>query len=226
MKLTVCIAVLLSSAATMLADDAAQILKGAEDTYNALNSYDFEGTTVSETRVGSTDTKSETTFVVAYEPSKFRIEYDYPTAGNWIRVSDGKTLWKYRSLTKELNKTAASEYDVHEIMGSPIGSLYHISQGLANPSVVGSETVTAGGQSFDCYIIQADNPGAVVMNKAKALPVKFWIDKKSHLVVREQSGSVSGGAKGTEDLQTVNFTRLDVNKPIPDTVFTFTKPRK
>lgn len=227
MKALVYMAALLSFGVAAWADDAAQILKNTEDTYTNLNSYRFEGTTVSETRMGSTDSKSETTFVVAFKPAnEFRIEYVYPTAGNWVRVSDGKTVWKYRSLTKELNQAPETDYDLQMLDGSPVGVFSHISQGLANPSVVGSEQVEAGGQTFDCYVIQADHPGAVETGNAKALPVKLWIDKKTHLVLREESGSQSHGSNPTENLQTITFTRLDVNQPVPDDLFVFNRPKK
>ncbi len=230
MTFIVCMAVLLMSAMTALADDAAQILKTTEDTYSNLKSYRFEGTTTSETKMGATDSKSETNFVVAFKPAnEFRIEYVYPTAGNWVRVSDGKTLWRYRSLTKEMNKAPLTDYDLQMLDGSPIGVFTHISTGLANPAVVGSDSVTAGGQTFDCYIIQADHPGAVEMGNAKALPVKLWIDKKTHLVLREQSGSASHAAHGstaTENLETITFTHLDVNQPVADDLFQFKQAKK
>lgn len=62
---------------------------------------------------------------------------------------------------------------------------------------------------------------------AKALPVKLWIDKKTHLILREESGSVShGGATTTENLETVTFTRMDVNQPVADDLFEFSKSKK
>jgi outer membrane lipoprotein-sorting protein len=220
MRAILCMAVLLSSGAAAMSDDAATILKTTEDTYTNLNSYRFEGTTQSESKIGSSDSKSETTFIVAFQPAnEFRIEYVYPTAGNWIRVSDGKTLWKYRSLTRELNKAPVADDDSQMLAGSPVGSFTHLSQGLTNLSIVGSEPVSAGGQSFDCYVIQADNPGAIEVGNAKAMPLKLWIDKKSHLVLRERSGSMARGSTPSENIQTVTFTRLDVNQPVPDDLF-------
>ena len=98
-----------ASAGLILADDAGQILKQTEDTYRGVKSYHFEGTTVSETRVGGSVSKSETQFVVAFEkPNKFRVEYVYPSAGNWVRVSDGTKTWKHRSITKEMTEAAAA----------------------------------------------------------------------------------------------------------------------
>jgi outer membrane lipoprotein-sorting protein len=227
MKTAVSMAVLLLSGGFARADDAAQILKNTEDTYSNLNSYRFEGTTVSETKMGSSDSKSETTFVVAFKPAnEFRIEYVYPTAGNWVRVSDGKTLWRYRSLTKELNKAPVNDYDVQMLDGSPVGVFSHVSQGLANPAILGSEPVTAGGQSFDCYVIQADHPGALEATNSKALPVKLWIDKKTHLVLREQSGSEGRGSNPTQNLQIITFTRLEVNRPVADELFQFSQAKK
>src|SRR5271156_4605635 len=89
------LALILSSASCLLADDASQILKQTEETYRGVKSYRFEGATLSETKVGGSVSKSASSFVVAFEkPNKFQVEYVYPTAGNWVRVSDGKMTWK------------------------------------------------------------------------------------------------------------------------------------
>src|SRR5580704_12101182 len=108
-------------------NDAGKILRQTEDTYRALQSYRFEGTTISETKIGKSVSKSETSFVVAFQkPNKFRVEYVYPTAGNWIRVSDGKTTWKTRSLTKESTQGAATDDDLGILDGSPVSPFWNI----------------------------------------------------------------------------------------------------
>src|SRR5882724_11311004 len=75
------------------AEDAARILAQVSSTYQGLTSYHFEGLTVSESKTKNVDSKSETQFVFAFtQPNRFRVEVRYPQAGNWVRVSDGKTL--------------------------------------------------------------------------------------------------------------------------------------
>src|SRR5579872_5273744 len=126
---------LVLSASYALADDAAQILKNTEETYRNLKSYAFEGTTTSETKMGSTISKSETSFVVAFkQPNEFRLEYDYPSAGKWERVSDGKTLWNHRTITKESNETPATDDSLRMLDGSPIAVFSDIGEGVTKAS--------------------------------------------------------------------------------------------
>ena len=102
----------LSFAGYLMADDASDVLKSVANTYQNLRGYYFEGSTLSETKMGNNDSKSETKFVVAFEsPNRFRVEYIYPTAGNWIRVSNGTNTWKERSISKDFSKAAAVPED-------------------------------------------------------------------------------------------------------------------
>ncbi len=213
------------SASFALADDAAQILKNTEETYRNLKSYAFEGTTTSETKMGASISKSAMSFVVAYkEPNEFRLEYDYPAAGKWERVSDGKTLWNHRSITKESKETPVTDDDLRMLEGSPVATFSDLGEGAAKATVVGSEAVSIGGQSFDCFVVQFDQPNPRAEGAAKPLPVKLWIDKTRHLVLRQVSGSEGrNGGSSTENTRTVNFTRVDVNQSIPDDLFHFKK---
>src|SRR5579885_1706483 len=154
-KLTVVACVFLAGR-VFAAEDAAQILKAVEQTYQNLTAYEFKGITSSETRVGGTVSKTETQFAVAFKPpNEFRIEYDYPSAGEWIRASDGKTLWNKRSITKEFTETPATDDALRMLDGSPVAAFENLTQDLQNPKIAGSEAVTVGGQSYDCYVIEA-----------------------------------------------------------------------
>ena len=218
------IALAVASAGLILADDAGQILKQTEDTYRRVKSYHFEGTTVSETRVGGSVSKSETQFVVAFEkPNKFRVEYVYPSAGNWVRVSDGTKTWKHRSITKEMTEAAATEDDLGILDGSPVSLFWNIGENAANPSVAGSESIEVGGKSHDCFVVQVQLPTPTDATGAAALPAKLWIDKSNHLVLREVSGSPSqrkGGPGG--NTRTTTFTYAEVNQAVPGDLFHLT----
>jgi outer membrane lipoprotein-sorting protein len=201
-------------------DDAGKILKLTEDTYRGLQSYRFEGTTVSETKVGGGVSKSETSFVVAYQkPNKFRVEYIYPTAGNWVRVSDGKTTWRRRSLTKESTEGAAKDEDLGILDGSPVSPYWNIFEHVAKPSMTGSEAIDIGGKSHECFVIQVEPTGLSVRPGMQAAPGKLWIDKSNHLILREVNRSVAQGSKGAENTQTVSFTQAEVNQTVPDDLF-------
>jgi outer membrane lipoprotein-sorting protein len=212
-------------ASLVLADDAAgvdaaKILKQTEDTYRGLESYRFNGTTVSETKVGGGVSKSETAFVVAYQkPNKFRVEYVYPTAGNWVRVSDGKTTWRRRSLTKESTEDAAKDDDLGILDGSPVSPYWNIFEHASKPSMTGSEAIDIGGKSHECFVIQVEPTGLSVRPGMQAAPGKLWIDKSNHLILREVNRSIAQGSKGGENTQTVSFTQAEVNQAVPDDVF-------
>ena len=210
-----------ASAGFVLAQDATQLLKTTAETYRGFKSYHFEGNTVVETKVGSNVSKSETAFVVAFQqPNQFRLEVIYPSAGNWVRVSDGKTVWKYRSITKELNKAAATDDDLRLLASSPLAAFSRIDEGATNASVVGSDTVTIDGKNFDCYVVQLEQPSTKT-DAAQPLPTKLWIDKSGHLILRQIGGSASHGAgsTSTENTRTTTFTLAAVNQPVPDELF-------
>lgn len=210
----------------LAADDAAQILKTAEQTYQNLTSYEFKGVTTSETKVGASVSKTETSFAVAFKtPNEFRLEYDYPSAGDWVRASDGKTLWNKRSITKEFSATPVADDDLRMLDGSPIATFANLTDGVQNPSVVGSEAVSIGGQSFDCYVIQFQRASTTASGAAAAVPIKLWIDKSRHLVLKQVSGSDGGPAstKSTENERTVSFTEVVVNSAVPDDLFHVSK---
>jgi outer membrane lipoprotein-sorting protein len=205
-------------AASAMADDAAQILKNTQETYRNLKSYDFEGTTTSETKMGAKVSKSETSFVVAYkEPNEFRLEYDYPSAGKWERVSDGKTLWNHRSITKESKQSPLADDDVRMLEGSPVAVFSQVGEGVTKATVAGSEAVSIGGKSFDCFVVQFEQGSATQGSR----PVKLWIDKTRHLVLRQVTAPEANGS--TENTRTMMFTRVEVDQTVPDELFRFKK---
>jgi len=203
----------------LLGDDATQILKTTEDTYQNLKSYQFRGVTTSETKVGTSISKSETSFYAAFkQPNEFLVEYDYPAAGSWVRGSDGKTAWNRRSITKEFTQSPATDEALRVLDGSPIAAFDAIAQGIQNPQLAGSEPVSIGGLHYDCYVIQFDRAGTP--GGGQPLPVRLWIDKTRHLVLKQVSGSQArNSGNSTENTRTVSFTEVDVNSPVPDDLF-------
>jgi len=219
------LALMMLSTGFLLADDASQILKQTEETYREVKSYHFEGSTVSETKVEKSVSKSESSFVVAFEkPNKFRVEYVYPTAGNWVRVSDGKTTWKHRSITKELTQAAATEDDLGILDGSPVSPFWNIGENASSPTVAGSDSIDVGGKNHDCFVIQMQAPAPADRPGTEALPIKLWIDKSNHLILRQVSGSVTQGkGKAGTNTRTMTFTYAEVNQTVPDELFRLAK---
>lgn len=212
------------------ADDAAQILKTTEQTYQNLTSYDFKGVTASETKVGKSISKTETAFEVAFKPpNEFLLEYDYPSAGTWARASDGKMLYNKRSITKEFSAQPVTADDVLMLAGSPIAPFVDLTKGIQNPSMAGSEALTIGGKNFDCYVIQFEQPSQSSSGASVAVPVKLWIDKTRHLILKQVSGSdeAPGSSKSTENQRTLSFSEVVVDaSAVPDQLFHLSKPSK
>jgi outer membrane lipoprotein-sorting protein len=216
-----------SCAGILLADDATQILKTTEDTYRNLKSYQFKGTTTSETKVGTTISKTETNFAVAFkQPNEFLLEYDYPTAGSWVRASDGTTVWNRRSITKESTESPATDDALRILDGSPIAPFTTVTEGVRNVTLVGSEPVAVGGQNFDCYVIEfarARSVGGV----ARSSTLKLWIDKSRHLVLKQVSESAANGSgTSTENTRTISFTQAEANLDVPDDLFHLSKKHR
>lgn len=200
------------------ADDAGQIVTSVADTYRNLKSYRFEGETVRH--MGARESADELKFDIAFEgPDKFRISYKYPTAGDWIRVSDGKTLTRYRSISKQVNAAAASPGDVRLIDSTPIARYSHLDDVAAKAKLVGSEQLSVNGRPVDCYVIEV--PGEKPpFEGIKSLPTKLWIAKDSHIVYREESGTESSSGRET---RTTTYTYIQTSGDIPDTLFAFSK---
>lgn len=206
------------------ADDAAQILKTAEQTYQNLTSYDFKGVTASETKVGKNVSKTETNFEVAFKPpNEFLLEYDYPSAGSWVRASDGKMFYNKRSITKEFSATPATQDNVLILDGSPIAPFVDLTKNISNPSLAGSEALTIDGQNYDCYVISFTRPDVTATGPV-TVPVKLWIDKSRHLILKQVSGvEDAGSVKSSENQRTLSFSLVKVNSAVPDEIFHVSK---
>ena len=216
--------------ATGLCEDAMRILGKVGQTYRGSTSYHFEGTTVSETDSAAGKSTSETEFVVAYTaPNKFRVEFRYPNAGNWIRVSDGRTLSRYRSITKELKQEAASAGDLDILKGTLLVSFQDIDQGVKKATLLDPESVNIGGQRADCYVLEVKRDQPNLLRDTEPLPEKLWIDKARLIVLRRVSGTKSitqSADKETENLLTTTFSVARINEPVDDTLFAFNVARK
>lgn len=215
-------ALLTGSSRALRAEDAGELLAKVGETYRNLKSYQFEGTTLSESKTKSADSKSETEFVVAYaEPNRFRVEVRYPQAGNWVRVSDGKTFSRFRSSTKEFRQEATDPADVRLVKGTIIGTLEHIDRGATNAKLVGSEKVTLDGHDVDCHVVEFQPSGQSLLPGMQILPSRVWVDKERFLVLRHVTGTRAGGnsEQSTTNTMTTTFTVAKINEPVTDSMF-------
>jgi hypothetical protein len=202
------------------AQDAKSILARVAMTYSGLRNYHIEGRTRSETAIAGQISKSEMRFVVAYEaPNRFRIEFRYPNAGNWLRVSDGVTYVESRSIKGEYTRKPATSATLRVLRSSPLA----VFEGLINtahyPLLMRSDFVFPEAGPVDCYLIGFESrrplrkgewPGASMV----------WVDKKNYLVLREDirtSFVAHGVLSENRSVTEIDFAR--VNDEIPQSLF-------
>ncbi|HLJ17214.1 MAG TPA: hypothetical protein VKV15_22155 [Bryobacteraceae bacterium] len=210
--------------------DAQTILQKVADTYANLKSYHFEGVTVAETKASTTDSKSATEFSIAMSPpNKLRVEFRYQNSGNWVRVSDGKTTLRYRSLTKELKKDPASPDDLDILRGTPISSYDHITDGMKKATLLPEESLEVNGKSVPCYVVEVEYTPGLLLAGMEQMPTRYWIDKARNIVLKQVTGTRSATqdpSRSTVNTRTTTFTTASVNEDVPDTMFAFNPKQK
>ena len=209
--------------------DAAEILARAAEVYQALTSYLFEGKSFTETTAGGKPSETGMEFTVAYQaPDKFRLEYRYPNAGNWLRVSDGKFLLESRSMEKGSKRTPATAWTIRALKSSPIANFERLSQTAQNPAVFRSETSEAGGKPMECDVIQFTSHRRELRDNETPGVSLVWVAKDSGLVLREEiSTSALLGKNTTQSKRTTVIERYQVNEDLPpDTFQTETAKKK
>lgn len=209
------------------AQDANEILAKAGAAYQSMTSYHFEGKITSKTDMGGKSTESETQFVVAYaSPDQFRVEFRYPTAGDWVRVSDGKTYTAYRSISKQLDQSPATSDSLRVLEGSPVASFDDLAEGRKNAKVVGTEPVMVDGKAVDCYVIEFDARPRNLPEGTSQLPTKVWVDKQRMIVLRRALKTQAGkGDHLTVNERTIEISSAQVNQPVAPTLFAFDRTR-
>jgi outer membrane lipoprotein-sorting protein len=204
--------------------DAKAILGKVQTAYGYLRSYDFKGTTTESTTLDGKASSQVTHFEDAFSPpNKFLVVYHYPTAGDWIRVSDGSTLYRYRSLTKQVQKTPVKKEDVSIPDSAFVLDYLQLQMKTTDPKLTGSDTLTVDGQPHDCYVVEG-HVSRLVPSGTTVLPTKWWIDKKTFLVLRQvEATSIKLSGHTTQNTRDMMFTMAQVNQTVPDTLFAFKK---
>lgn len=209
-------------------DDARAILAKATEAYQSLRSYYFEGKTTAETTIKGKTTRSELGFVVAFEaPDRFRLEFRYPSAGNWLRVSDGKFLMESRSITKETRKTPITQSTIWTLKSSPLYNFERLSETAENPMLIRSDTVEVDGKQFDCHLIQFTSHRRELREGETAGPSMVWVAKDTALVLREEirtSASVRGEVSESKRVTTIE--RFGMNENLSGGLLSTGAPRR
>lgn len=199
------------------AQNAKAILTNVAKAYRELSNYRMEGRTITETIISGQKSKSEVRFVVAYEtPNKFRIEYRYPDAGTWVRVSDGITFTESRSLDHEFKQKSATAATLRVLRSSPLEVFEHLTKTARYPVLMRSEAVNTKDGPVDCYLIGFESQRRPLRKNEWPGPSMVWVDKKNYLVLREdiRRSSVEHGVL-SENRTVTEIEVAQINHEIP-----------
>lgn len=212
----------------LAADSAQQLLEQVSRRYQELKTYHFEGKTVSQSILNGKATETETGFTAAFEaPAKFRLEFRYPTAGNWLRVSDGISFAESRSLTKESKVRAVTGNEVNALRGSPLHAFARLSQTAINPRILRADSIEIGGQTVECDLVQFEAGRRELSKEERPGASLLWISRSDHLVMREEiRTSAKTGENLTETRRTTFIERFTVDQPLAASVFDTTPPAR
>jgi len=201
-------------------EDPTAILKRAAQAYQELKSYHFEGKSVSETTIAGKTTKTEVGFVVAYQaPDKMRLEFRYPTAGSWIRVSDGEFSLVTRTLTKESRRAPVTDRTMQTLNSSPIYAFQSLAESAEEPHLLPPEAIDIGGRPINCHVIRFAIHRMALRPDESAGTSTVWVDKQSGLVLRQEIRTSAAGGGSSEGKRTIMVEEFHLNGDLASDVF-------
>lgn len=216
------------TARPLAAEEARTILAKAAELYPSLHSYSFEGTAITEITIKGKVSQTALNFTVAYqEPDKFRLEFRYPNAGNWLRVSDGLFLLEIRTVTKESSRTPVTPYTIRALNSSPIANFQRLFKTAENPKVLRADAIEIAGRKIPCDVIQFTSHRRELRDNESPGPSLVWIAKDTGIVLGEEirtSASMKG--ETSESKRTTSIVSFQINEGISHEVFSTKLPRK
>ncbi|MEQ1948933.1 MAG: hypothetical protein ABL995_17210 [Bryobacteraceae bacterium] len=207
--------------ACFAAGDARQLFQEVTRRYQGLKSYYFEGKTVAQSIFNGKTTETETGFTVALEaPAKFRLEFRYPTAGNWLRVSDGTSFLESRSITKESKVTPVKGREINALRASPLHNFERLSQTAVNPMIMRVEFIEVDGKKLECDFVQFEAGRRQLRKDEWPGPSMVWVSRSDRLVMREEiRTSAKTGENLTETRRTTFIEHFSVDQPLAAELF-------
>jgi outer membrane lipoprotein-sorting protein/peroxiredoxin len=213
--------------------DARTLLRETGDALRDAKSYALEQSIVVELTGGLESRLQMPVKLAVSNPGKLRIESN-GAVGNTLIVSDGENTWMYLGPLKQYTKTPAAS--------SPEALMKSLNPGVADMlgkmqskdpylevELAGEEIIENAGARHECFVIEAkldkiEMPGAMELVDGV---MKTWVDKKTKLTWRQTATAIMKGAtlsSPAEMYQSINLLSLNLNEPLPASVFTFTAP--
>ena len=148
--------------------------------------------------------------------------------GNVTMLSDGFTAWNYMQGPNQFTKksTTIPLLDTEPPEVSPetfvwqaesvfITRYAEMAKAVDHAKFLRSETIGVGGGTVDCYVFEIEAPMPGYRDT-----YTLWVDKKRHLVVREDTKPASSRRPASSTIYTI----ASINEAIPEELFHFTPP--
>ena len=179
-------------AGSEVAAPEAQILREVEGTYRALTRYLFQGVIRVDLRSASAPRSQEVPFLVAADGgSRLRDQLGSGAVGGMM-VSDGRQTVIYDAQLRQYVRRRGSADSLRArdpgrgIRGALLARYGSIADGATAAKRLPDETVALGGARRDCIVLEVTYPPAA-QSPSQELPRTYWIDKQTHLVLRQRS---------------------------------------
>lgn len=221
--------------------DAIALLQRVADRYKTVTRYHLESTTEGELKSEWQRSWSKNMQTLAKaESNRLRFEAQERMDGITI-VSDGKTIWWANLALREFT-TAKLTGPLLEAKGSgPVADmgLRRLQYALKRPEslleniksaqVLRDETVQVGAAPVSCTVIQAEYAPPPLAKGIDTVTRTYWVDKQRHVLVQEHAvtrGKLFASApfEEAESTYRVRYTKIILDEPLPDSLFTYTPP--
>ena len=210
----------------------AEILRQVGEAYRKLDHYLLEGTIRVDVRGGRAMSQEAPFFVAVDGKGRMRDEVASTTVGGMI-VSDGRHTVMYNvTLGQYVRRAGAADSVLKAFNNKGVGNTLiaryaGVATGATDAKRLPDETVSLDQGKRDCLVLEVTYPPPNPRPQVQEMPRVFWIDKQTHLVVRQRTlvkaDMPQMGGK-VEQEENVTFRRALIDPPLPDSLWVFRPP--
>ena len=229
------------SAPSTPSSDGLDLLKRVAQHYADARSYDIESV---EERTSSSEyghSWNKTVLAAAEAPGDRSYYEGRSERGSAIKVTDGKTVWRYRitehrytakprSIENAARPGVIGMQEMALMNAENLrGSLANMAKQYKSAERLPDETLMVDGRPVSCQVIRVQSSDQKRERPAYSFERKIWIDAERSTVLKtvEQAHTyfIEGNARIPLDQETAtSYNRTVLDGVVPDSLFTFSPP--